>query len=123
MEIKTKFNIGEKVFYTLNDILTIIKAHPLFNDKEIFNFCYGEGFVIGIEISFDINDKKPIIKYIINNDVNVDAEDIAFLECSGAAKYDEDIVSNNRKELEKMIHDIHIKELKMMNEKIVNLMK
>lgn len=122
MEIKTRFNIGEKVFYTLNSILTIVKAHPFFNDEDIFGHCYGEGFVVGIEISFDVLDKKPIIKYIINDNVKVDAEDIAMLECSGA-KYDEDLVSNNREELEKTIHDIHIAELKMMNEKIMNLMK
>ena len=122
MEIKTKFNIGEKVFYTLNSILTIVKAHPFFNDKDIFGHCYGEGFVVGIEISFDVNDKKPIIKYIINDNMKVDAEDIEMLKCSGA-KYDEDLISNNREELEKTIHDIHIAELKMMNEKIMNLMK
>ena len=123
MEIKTKFNIGEKVFYNLVNILTVVKAHPLFNDKEIFNHCYGEGFVVGIEISFDVNDKKPVIQYIINDRKDADVEDIAFLECSGALKYDEEIVSNNREELEKTIHDIHIAELKIMNEKIVNLMK
>lgn len=123
MEIKTKFNIGEKVFYTLNsDILTVVKAHPFYSDKEIFDCCFGEGFVVGIEISFDINDKKPIIRYTINDSADVDAEDITMLECIGA-RYDEDIVSNNREEVEKRIHDIHIAELKMMNEKIMNLMK
>lgn len=122
MEIKTRFNIGEKVFYTLNNILTVVKAHPLFNDEDIFGHCYGEGFVVGIEISFDVNDEKPIIKYLINDNVNVDDEDITMLECCGA-KFDEDLVSNNREELEKTIHDIHIAELKMMNEKIMNLMK
>ena len=60
--------------------------------------------------------------YIISSNVNTDSEDIEMLKCCGA-KYDEDIVSNNREELEKTIHDIHIAELKMMNEKIVNLMK
>ena len=123
MEIKTKFNIGEKVFYNLNSIFTVVKAHPLFNDKEIFSHCYGEGFVVGIEISFDVDDKKPIIMYIINDEVNIDAEDIEMLKCTGAGKYNEDLVSNNREELEKTIHDIHIAELKMMNEKIANLMK
>ena len=122
MEIKTKFNIGEKVFYTLNSILTVVKRNPLCTNKEIFNCCYGEGFVVGIEISFDVNDKKPIIMYIINDNVKVDAEDITELKCIGA-KYNEDIVSNNREELEKTIHDVHIAELKTMNEKIVNLMK
>lgn len=122
MEIKTRFNIGEKVFYTLHSILTVVKSNPFYTDKEIFGHCYGEGFVVGIKISFDVLDEKPIIKYIINDEVNVDAEDIAMLECSGA-KYDEDLVSNNREELEKTIHDIHIVELKMMNEKIMNLMK
>jgi len=123
MEIKTKFNIGEKVFYTLNSVLTIVKAHPLFNDEDIFGHCYGEGFVVGIEISFDIDDKKPIIQYIINDEVNIDAEDIEMLKCTGAGKYNEDLVSNNREELEKTIHDVHIAELKTMNEKIINLMK
>ena len=122
MEIKTKFNIGEKVFYTLHSILTVVKNHPLFTDKEIFDHCYGEGFVVGIRTSFDVIDKKPIIKYIINDEVNADADDIAMLECAGA-KYSEELVSNNRKELEKTLHDIHIVELKMMNEKIMNLMK
>lgn len=122
MEIKTKFNIGEKVFYTRNSILTIVKSNPLYTDKEIFCHSYGEGFVVSIKISFDINDKKPIIKYIINDNVNVDADDIAMLECSGA-KYDEELISNNHEEIEKTIHDIHIAELKMLNEKIVNLMK
>jgi len=122
MEIKTKFNIGEKVFYTLNSIFTIVKAHPLFNDEDIFGHCYGEGFVVGIEISFDVNDKKPIIMYIVNDNLNTDAEDLEMLKCCGA-KYDEDLVSNNREELEKMIHDVHIAELKTMNEKIMNLMK
>ena len=123
MEIKTKFNIGEKVFYNLNSIFTVVKAHPLFNDEDIFGHCYGEGFVVGIEISFDANDKKPIIMYIINDNVKVDAEDIEILKCTGAGKYDEDLVSNNREELEKTIHDVHIAELKTMNEKIMNLMK
>ena len=122
MEIKTKFNIGEKVFYSLKSILTVVKTNPLYNDKEIFNCCYEEGFVVGIRTSFDVIDKKPIIKYIVNDKVNVDADDIEMLECAGA-KYDEELVSNNREELEKTIHDIHIAELKMMNEKIVNLMK
>ena len=122
MEIKTKFNIGEKVFYSINSILTIVKAHPLFNDEDIFGYCYGEGFVVGIEISFDVNDKKPIIRYIIDDKVDIDAEDIEMLKCCGAT-YDEDLVSNNREELEKTIHDIHIAELKTMNEKIMNLMK
>ena len=122
MEIKTKFNIGEKVFYNLVNILTVVKAHPLFNDKEIFGHCYGEGFVVGIEISFDVNDEKPIIMYIINDKKDADAEDLEMLKYHGA-RYNEDLVSNNREELEKTIHDIHIAELKMMNEKIVNLMK
>ena len=122
MEIKTKFNIGEKVFYTRNSILTIVKAHPLFNDEDIFGHCYGEGFVVGIEISFNVNDKKPIIMYIVNDNVNVDDEDFQMLKCCGA-KFDEDLVSNNREELEKTIHDIHITELEMMKEQIVNLMK
>ena len=123
MEIKTKFNIGEKVFYTLHSILTVVKNHPLFTDKEIFDHCYGEGFVVGIRTSFDVIDKKPIIKYIINDEVNIDAEDIEMLKCTGAGKYNEDLVSNNREELEKTIHDVHIAELKTMNEKIINLMK
>lgn len=122
MEIKTKFNIGEKVFYTLNSILTVVKENPFFNDEEIFSYCYSEGFVVGIRISFDVIDKKPIIKYIIDGRMSVDDEDIEMLKLSGAM-YDEDIVSNNREELEKKIHDIHIAELKMMNEKIMNLMK
>ena len=122
MEIKTKFNIGEKVFYNRNSILTVVKKNPLCNDKEIFDCCYGEGFVVGIEILLDVNDEKPIIKYIINGGVNIDAEEFEMLKCCGAI-YDEVLVSNNREELEKTIHDIHITELKMMNEKIVNLMK
>ena len=124
MEIKTKFNVGEKVFYIRNSIITVVKSNLLYTDKEIFDHCYGEGFVVGIRIIFDVIDKKPIIKYIINDndDMNVDEDDIGMLECSGA-RYDEDLVSNNREELEKTIHDIHIAELKMMNEKIVNLMK
>ena len=60
--------------------------------------------------------------YIINDKVNVDDYDIEMLKCSGAS-YNEDIVSNNREELEKTIHDVHIAELKTMNEKIMNLMK
>ena len=122
MEIKTKFNIGEKVFYSLKSVLTVVKSNPLYNDKEIFGHCYGEGFVVGIEISFDVNDKKPIIMYIINDKVNTDAEDLEMLKCCGA-KYDEELVLNNREELEKTIHEIHIEELKTMNEKIMNLMK
>ena len=122
MEIKTKFNIGEKVFYTLNSILTVVKNNPLCNDKEIFDCCFGEGFIVGIEISFNVYDKNPIIKYFINNRVKVDDEDIEMLKLSGAM-YDEDFVSNNREELEKTIHDVHIAELKTMNEKIMNLMK
>ena len=122
MEIKTKFNIGEKVFYTLHSILTVVKSNPLYTDKEIFDRCFGEGFVVGIRTSLDIIDKKPIIKYIINDRKDADTEDIAMLECAGA-KYYEELVSNNREELEKTIHDIHIVELKMMNEKIMNLMK
>lgn len=123
MEIKTKFNIGDKVYFTLNNILTVVKTNPFYTDKEIFGHCFGEGFIVGIKSFFDVNDKKPIIKYIINDEKNIDAEDIAFLECSGAAKYDEDLVSNNREELEKMIHDAHIAELKTMNKKIMNLME
>lgn len=122
MEIKTKFNIGEKVFYTLNSILTVVKNNPLCNDKEIFDCCFREGFIVGIEISFNVYDKNPIIKYFINNRVKVDDEDIEMLKLSGAM-YDEDFVSNNREELEKTIHDVHIAELKTMNEKIMNLMK
>lgn len=122
MEIKTRFNIGEKVFYHLHDILTTVKNNPLYTDKEIFDCCFGEGFIVGIEISFNAYDKNPIIRYFIDWRVNVDDEDIEMLKLSGAV-YDEDLVSNNREELEKMIHNIHITELKMMNEKIVNLMK
>ena len=122
MEIKTKFNIGEKVYFTRNSILTVVKNNPLCNDKEIFDCCFGEGFIVGIEISFNVYDKKPIIKYFINDRVNVDDEDIEMLKLS-EAMYDEDFVSNNREELEKMIHDIHIAELKTINEKIMNLMK
>ncbi len=122
MEIKTKFNIGEKVFYTLNNILTVVKTNPLYNDKEIFDCCFREGFVVGIEISFNVYDKNPIIMYFINDKVNVNDEDIEMLKLS-EAMYNENMVSNNREELEKMIHDVHIAELKIMNEKILNLMK
>ena len=122
MEIKTKFNIGEKVFYNLKSILTVVKTNPFYTDKEIFDCCYREGFVIDIRISFNVIDKKPIINYIINDNVNVDDDDIEMLECVGA-EYDEELVSNNREELEKTIHDVHIAELEMMKEKIINLMK
>ena len=122
MEIKTKFNIGEKVFFNLNNILKVVKANLLSSDTEIFGYCIGEGFVVGIEISFDVNDKKPIIMYIINDRKDIDDEDLEILKYRGS-RYDEDIISNNREELEKTIHDIHISELKTMNEKIVNLMK
>ena len=122
MEIKTKFNIGEKVFYSRNSIDTVVKSNPLYTDKEIFERCYGEGFVVGIRISFDVVDEKPIINYFINDRVNIVDEDIVMWECCGAT-YSEDIISNNREEIEKMIHDIHIAELKMLNAKIVNLMK
>lgn len=123
MEIKTKFNIGEKVFYTYNvSIPLIVKSNPFYTDKEIFDLCYGEGFVVGIRITFDVNDKNPIIKYIVSNTMDVDDERLAMYDCCGAM-YSEDNISNNREELEKKIHDIHIAELKMMNEKIVNLMK
>lgn len=122
MEIKTKFNIGEKVFFTLNSILAIVKTNPFYTDKEIFDRCFGEGFVVGIEIYFNVNDEKPRIRYTINDRMRAEAEDIEMLKYSGAM-YDEEAVSNNRGELEKTIHDIHIAELKMINEKIVNLMK
>lgn len=122
MEIKTKFNIGEKVFYTCNSIDTVVKNNPLYTDKEIFDRCYREGFIVGIRIAFDVIDIKPIITYFINDDMNVDDEKIVMWECCGAT-HSEDIISNNREELERMIHDIHIAELKLMNEKIVNLMK
>lgn len=122
MEFKTKFNIGEKVFYTLNSIDTVVKSNPFFTDKEIFDRCYGEGFVIGIKISFYILDIKPIINYFISDKENFDDEDFVMFECCGAT-YSEDIISNNREEIEKMIHDIHITELKKLNEKIINLMK
>ena len=122
MEIKTKFNIGEKVFFSRNSIDTVVKSNPLYTDKEIFERCYGEGFVVGIRISFDVNDEKPEINYFISNTMNIDDEHIVMWECCGAIN-NEDIISNNREEIEKTIHDIHIAELKMMNEKIVNLMK
>lgn len=122
MEFKTKFNIGEKVFYTLNSIDTVVKSNPLYTDKEIFDRCYREGFVVGIRISFDFNDEKQRINYFISDTMNIDDEHIVMWECCGAL-YSEDIISNNREELEKIIHDIHIAELKIMNEKIVNLMK
>ena len=123
MEIKTKFNIGEKVFYTYNvSIPLIVESNPLYTDKEIFDLCYSEGFVVGIRITFDVNDKNPKIKYLIGDKENIDDEDIVEKECRGAT-CSENNLSNNREELEKKIHDIHIAKLKMMNEKIVNLMK
>lgn len=122
MDIKTKFNVGEKIYYTLNSILTVVKNNPFYTDKEIFDHCYREGFVVGIRISFDVNDKKPRIDYIISNTMNIDDEYLTMCECCGALN-SEDIISNNREELEKKIYDIHIQELKMMNEKIMNLMK
>ena len=42
MEIKTKFNIGEKVFYNLNNILKVVKTNLLSTDEDIFGHCYGE---------------------------------------------------------------------------------
>lgn len=123
MEIKTKFNIGEKVFYTHNvSIPCIVKSNPFYTDKEIFERCYGEGFVVGIRIAFDSIDEKPRINYIISDKENIDDEYIVMMESCGAtcSEYD---VSNNREELEKKIHDIHIAELKILNEKIINLMK
>lgn len=123
MEIKTKFNIGEKVFYTYNvSIPLIVESNPFDTDKEIFDRCYGEGFVVGIRISFDVNNKNPKIKYLIGDKEKIDSEDIVMMECCGAT-CSENNVSNNREELEKKIHDIHIAELKKMNEKIMNLMK
>lgn len=122
MEIKTKFNVGEKVCYTINRPLTVVKSNPFYTDKEIFDHCYKEGFVVGIRIAFDVIDVKPIITYFISDDMNVDDEKFVMWECCGAT-YSEDTISNNREELEREIHDIHIAELKVMNEKIVNLMK
>ena len=122
MDIKTKFNVGEKIYYTLHSILAVVKNNPFYTDKEIFDHCYGEGFIVGIKISFDVNDEKPGINYIVNDKVDVDDEHLAMYECCGAM-YGEDLVTNNREEIEKTIHDIHTKELKMMNEKIMNLMK
>lgn len=124
MEIKTKFNIGEKIFYTLdfNSIHTVVKSNPLFTDKEIFDQCYGDGFIVGIRASFNVNNEKPKIMYLITSTKTANDQDIEMLEYCGAS-YDEDLISNNREELEKKIHDIHIAELEMLNEKIMNLMK
>lgn len=122
MDIKTKFNVGEKVCYPHNSILTVVKNNPFYTDKEIFDHCYREGFVVGIKISFDVNDEKPRINYIVSDNVDVDDGYLAMYECCGAM-YGEDLVTNNREEIEKTIHDIHTEELKMMNEKIMNLMK
>lgn len=122
MEIKTKFNIGEKVFYTLNSIDTVVKNNPFYTDEEIFDSCYGKGFIVGIRISFNVFDIKPTINYFISDKDNADHESIVMWECCGAI-YSEDTISNNREEIEKMIHNIHITELKMLNEKIINLMK
>lgn len=68
MKIETKYNIGDKVWFSCENIKSIksyIKEHPFEELQQILKSCFREGYVKTIDVEVDVDRNKPCISYFI----------------------------------------------------------
>ena len=71
MKIETKYNVGDKVWFSCENnksIKSYIKEHPFEELQQILkSCCFREGYIKTIDVEVDIDSNKPVIFYFITS--------------------------------------------------------